>query len=195
MQQFGLKVGGRVVMSGSAGSTEAVVVGEFEPLDGSDDLWRELPLLNSQLQPSIHVRYGQAMEARGSRTLDATWAFWTAEQPCGTGGTSRRAGELSCGEREFGAVLALAVSVCGGVVSDRFPCPAGTRTMGVPKLIQLLSALVGRLRGAAGPDGGAAVVRVGGSAGDRGVHGGGRDPAGGAARGGGAGAPAGPGRG
>ncbi|WP_282202754.1 hypothetical protein [Kitasatospora fiedleri] len=82
----------------------------------------------------------EAMEARGSRTLDATWAFWTAEQPWETGGTSRRAGELSCGARDFGK--ALAVSACGGVVSDRFPCPAGTRTMGVPKLTERLSALV-----------------------------------------------------
>ncbi|WP_158585371.1 hypothetical protein [Kitasatospora sp. SolWspMP-SS2h] len=63
--------------SGSAGSIGAVVVGELEPLDGSDD-----------------------------------------------------------------EALVVSVSACGGVVSDRFPCPAGTRRMGVPKLTQRLSALV-----------------------------------------------------
>ncbi|MFC8720903.1 hypothetical protein [Kitasatospora sp. NPDC057198] len=155
LEQFGLKVGQRVHFSGPPGGTgftDAVVVGEFEPLDGSDDLWRELPLLNSPMdsqdRPSVYIRYGQAMvsaagleamEARGSRSLDATWVFWTAEQPWGTAGTAAGAAELSSGARGFGEALAMAA--CGGVVSDRFPCHAGTRTMAPPTLTQQVSGL------------------------------------------------------
>ncbi|WP_030463240.1 hypothetical protein [Kitasatospora sp. NRRL B-11411] len=153
LEQFGLKVGQRVQLSGDARFTGAVVVGEFEPLEGSDDLWRELPLLNSpmdtQVQASQYVRYGQAMvspagleamESRGARTLDAAWVFWAAEQPWGTGGTSAGARELSRQAREFGNTAA--VAVCGGLISDRFPCPVGTRTVAPPRLTQQLSVLV-----------------------------------------------------
>ncbi|QKW21937.1 hypothetical protein HUT16_25315 [Kitasatospora sp. NA04385] len=153
LEKFGLKVGQRVHFAGRTGGTDAVVVGEFEPLDGSDDLWRELPLLNSPMdsqdQPSVYIRYGQAMvsaagleamEARGSQSLDATWAFWTAEQPWGTAGTAAGAAELSRGARGFGEVMATAA--CGGVVSDVFPCHAGARTMRPPHLNQQLSVLM-----------------------------------------------------
>ncbi|ROR38517.1 hypothetical protein [Kitasatospora cineracea] len=153
LEQFGLKVGQRVQLSGDARSTGAVVVGEFEPLEGSDDLWRELPLLNSpmdtQVQASQYVRYGQAMvspagleamESRGAAALDAAWVFRAAEQPWGTGGTSAGARELSRQAQEFGNTAA--VAVCGGLVSDRFPCPVGTRTVTPPRLTQQLSVLV-----------------------------------------------------
>ncbi|MEU3499124.1 hypothetical protein ABZ747_37270 [Kitasatospora cineracea] len=153
LEQFGLKVGQRVQLSGDARSTGAVVVGEFEPLEGSDDLWRELPLLNSpmdtQVQASQYVRYGQAMvspagleamESRGATALDAAWVFRAAEQPWGTGGTSAGARELSRQAEEFGNTAA--VAVCGGLISDRFPCPVGTRTVTPPRLTQQLSVLV-----------------------------------------------------
>ncbi|MGW4809554.1 hypothetical protein [Kitasatospora sp. NPDC004272] len=156
LEQFGLRVGQQVHFAGQPGETgftDAVVVGEFEPLDGSDDLWRELPLLNSPMdsheQPNVYVRFGQAMvsaagleamEARGSQALDATWVFWTAEQPWGTAGTAAGAAELSSGAVGFGE--ALSTAACGAVVSDFNPCAAGTRTMKPPTLTQRLSELV-----------------------------------------------------
>ncbi len=35
--------------------------------------------MDSYEQPSVYVRFGQAMEARGSQSSDATGVLWTAE--------------------------------------------------------------------------------------------------------------------
>ncbi|MGW4382759.1 hypothetical protein [Kitasatospora sp. NPDC004531] len=154
LEKFGLAVGQKVLMSGRTGATEAVVVGEFAPLDGSDDLWRELPLLNEPMdapEPNGYVRYGQAMvapaglealEARGSLSLSATWAVEAAEQPWGTGGTAAGVRELSGGIREFSR--AAVTRVCGEIVSDGLPCPAGVRTVSPPQVQERLSVLVDR---------------------------------------------------
>ncbi|BAJ31217.1 MULTISPECIES: FtsX-like permease family protein [Kitasatospora] len=153
LEQFGLKVGQHVFLAGDSRATETVVVGEFEPLDAMDDLWRELPQLNSpmdvHIKDSVYIRYGQAMvapagleaiEARGARTLDATWVFWTAEQPWGTGGTFAGARELTDQARQFASTAA--TSLCGAVVSEVFPCIVGTRTVKPPRVNEQLSSLV-----------------------------------------------------
>ncbi|MFD7645289.1 hypothetical protein ACFV4P_32075 [Kitasatospora sp. NPDC059795] len=154
LEQFGLALGQRVMLEGQAGATEAVVVGEFAPLDGSDDLWRELPLLNEPLdapEPSGYIRYGQAlvapagleaMEARGSLSLSATWVFEAAQQPWGTGGTAAGVRELAAGARGF--AVAARDRACGDIVSDMMPCPAGVRTVSPPQVQEQLSALVDR---------------------------------------------------
>ncbi|MFF4345609.1 hypothetical protein ACFY00_37600 [Kitasatospora sp. NPDC001540] len=153
LELFGVSVGQRVALSGEKGFTEAVVVGEFEPLEGADDLWRELPLLNSPMDspvPHGYVRYGQAMvapagveamEARGSLTTAATWVFWLAEPPRGGGGTARGAAELSSSARMFGS--AVADRVCGGTVSALDDsCAIRARRMATPQVNQRLSPLV-----------------------------------------------------
>ncbi|MFJ5235086.1 hypothetical protein ACIQBJ_34985 [Kitasatospora sp. NPDC088391] len=138
LAQFGLTVGQRVLLAGGSVATEAVVVGEYRPLDGSDDLWRRLPLLNSPLNaatPAGFVLYGEAlvapagleaMEARGMRTMDARWAFGVAEQPWGTGGTARGVRELSAGAVAF--PRAAVDRLCGPVVRGGDACSAGVRT-------------------------------------------------------------------
>ncbi|RKE21571.1 hypothetical protein [Streptomyces sp. TLI_171] len=157
LEQFGLAVGQRVELAGSTSVTGAVVVGVFEPLDGSDDLWRELPLLNAPLDapvPSGHVRYGEAMvapaaleamEARGSLSLAATWVFWSAQQPWGTGGTAAGVRELASGARLF-AKSAIG-RLCGEIVFDNSECPAGVRTVHPPQVQERLSDLADRFAG------------------------------------------------
>ncbi|MFJ5925460.1 hypothetical protein ACIQF6_22910 [Kitasatospora sp. NPDC092948] len=152
LEKFGLRIGQRVTLGGRTAFTEAVVVGEFEPLDGSDDLWRELPLLNEPMDaavPNGYVRYGQAMvapaaleamEARGALSLSAVWVFGAAEQPWGTGGTTAGVRELSAGAREF--TRSAVTRVCGEVVVDSLACPAGVRTVAPPQLQERLSVLV-----------------------------------------------------
>ncbi|GGQ99512.1 FtsX-like permease family protein [Kitasatospora griseola] len=154
LAQFGLAVGQRVQLSGQTGATEAVVVGEFEPLDGADDLWRELPLLNEPLDAAVpegYIRYGQAlvapagleaMEARGSLSLSATWAFGVAQQPWGNGGTAAGVRELASGAKVF--KRSAVDRVCGEIVSDAAPCSAGVRTVTPPQVQERLSALVDR---------------------------------------------------
>ncbi|MEV4557495.1 hypothetical protein AB0K51_10920 [Kitasatospora sp. NPDC049285] len=100
-ERFQLRVGQELQLAQGTVDTGAVLVGVFEPLAGSDDLWRELPLLNAPLEaatPNGFVLYGQALvapaglealEARGSLSLSASWVFGTAQQPWGTGGTAR----------------------------------------------------------------------------------------------------------
>ncbi|MFD8481993.1 hypothetical protein [Kitasatospora sp. NPDC059673] len=154
LDQFGLTVGQRVWLEGQKGATEAVVVGEFEPLDGADELWRELPLLNAPLdaaEPSGYIRYGQALvapaglealEARGSLSVSATWAFRSEQQPWGTGGTAAGVRELASGAEGFSR--SAVDRVCGGIVSDALPCPAGVRTVSPPQVQERLSVLVDR---------------------------------------------------
>ncbi|MFF0392822.1 hypothetical protein ACFYS8_29575 [Kitasatospora sp. NPDC004615] len=154
LEQFGLTVGQRVKLEGQTEATEAVVVGEFEPLDGADDLWRELPLLNSPLyapEPNGYVRYGQALvapaglealEARGSLSVSATWAFQAAQQPWGTGGTAAGTRELAVGAKGF--TRSAVDRVCGEIVSDSLPCPAGVRTVSPPQVQERLSVLMDR---------------------------------------------------
>ncbi|KDN82730.1 hypothetical protein [Kitasatospora cheerisanensis] len=154
MEQFGLRVGQQVLLSGPTGATGALVVGEFAPLDGADDLWRQLPLLNEPMDaavPSGYVRYGQAMvapaglealEARGSLSVSATWTFGVAEQPWGNGGTAAGVRELAAGARGF--TRAAVDKVCGEIVSDAMPCSAGVRTVTPPQVQQRLSAVVDR---------------------------------------------------
>ncbi|GLW57430.1 hypothetical protein [Kitasatospora phosalacinea] len=153
LEKLGVSVGQQVSLVGAKGRTEAVVVGEFEPLEGADDVWRELPLLNSPMDsPVLHgyVRYGQAMvapagveamEARGAPSTAAAWVFWLAEQPGGGGGTARGAAELSSSARLFGGRIA--EKVCGGsVFGVDAACPVGQRQVAAPLLNQQLSPLV-----------------------------------------------------
>ncbi|MEV6208891.1 FtsX-like permease family protein [Kitasatospora sp. NPDC051914] len=152
---LGLAPGRRVTLRGPGLDTEAVVVGVFEPVAETADLWQQFPSLARPLvsdttqgrRTAVEFLVGaagiEAIEARGTAGpsgLALTLGYRVRVDGDGDAGAAGRAGEL--GREATAFVQGAAVGVCGDRTLATLPCKLDLRRVSPPQVTERLSAVV-----------------------------------------------------